>query len=79
MIRITLCSMFLIWLMTAVHCKKYLVEVDDDNSENSPDNAEVGGDVEEDWVGSTYDGSIWRRGGNEDKGKKMGITRKLMN
>ena len=79
MIRITLCSMFLIWLMNAVHCKKYLVEVDDDNSKNSPDNAEVRGDVEEDWVGSSYDGSILRNVENEEKGKKIGITRKLKN
>ena len=39
--RITLCSIFLIWLINAVHCKKYLVEVDD-----SLDNAEVLGDRE---------------------------------
>ena len=38
--RMTLCSIFLLWLINAVHCKNYLVEVDDGNS-NSTDNAEV--------------------------------------
>merc|ERR1719331_1260534 len=40
--RITLCSIFLIWLINAVYCKKYLVEVDDGQWKNS----EVLGDRE---------------------------------
>merc|ERR1719150_646493 len=38
--RMILCTIFLLWLINAVHCKSYLVEVDDGNS-NSTNNAEV--------------------------------------
>ena len=54
--RITLISIFLVCLMNIVHCRKYLVEVDDDNMKPSRDNEDVRGDPaeEEDERGSRY-------------------------
>ena len=44
--RMTLCSIFLLVLVNAVNCKKYLVEVDDDNLKDNLDNGDILGDEE---------------------------------